>query len=61
MEWYGEDFDVEPYGGIVGFVRAHAEQDSEVGRVARADDVKTGYLSYDWALNQAPIRTTPEK
>ncbi|MHC4947719.1 MAG: DUF547 domain-containing protein [Planctomycetota bacterium] len=62
FEWYEADFATEPYGDVVGFVRAYADAEgpfASLGVSAETPDV--GYLEYDWALNAAPARDEPEK
>ena len=54
MQWYGDDFSVEPFGGVVGFVRAFAEPLGPIGRLlSRQDAPEVHFLKYDWRLNQA--------
>ena len=54
MQWYGDDFSVEPYGGVVGFVRAFAEPAGPIGRLlSREDEPQVHFLKYDWRLNRA--------
>ena len=54
MQWYGDDFSVEPYGGVVGFVRAFAEPAGPIGRLlSREDAPPVHFLKYDWRLNRA--------
>ncbi len=54
MQWYGDDFSVEPYGGVVGFVRAFAEPTGPIGRrLSREDEPQVHFLKYDWRLNRA--------
>jgi len=54
MQWYGDDFSVQPYGGVVGFVRTFAEPTSPIARLlSRKDDPPVHFLKYDWRLNQA--------
>ena len=54
MQWYGDDFTVEPYGGVVGFVRAFAEPLGPIRRLlSREDEPQVHFLKYDWRLNRA--------
>ena len=54
MQWYGDDFSVEPYGSVVGFVRTFAEPSGPIGRrLSREDDPPVHFLKYDWRLNRA--------
>ncbi|MEE9129246.1 MAG: DUF547 domain-containing protein [Phycisphaerales bacterium] len=56
MQWYGDDFSVEPYGGVVGFVRAFAEPTGPIGRwLSRKDEPQVHFLKYDWRLNRARV------
>lgn len=52
FEWFAADFEAEPYGGPLGFVRHHVPEDSPLGRLlSRADDPPVTYLDFNWALN----------
>lgn len=54
MQWYGDDFSVEPYRGVVGFVRAFAEPAGPIGQwLSRQDEPQVHFLKYDWRLNRA--------
>ncbi|MEE8155307.1 MAG: DUF547 domain-containing protein [Phycisphaerales bacterium] len=54
MQWYGDDFSVEPYGGVVGFVRAFAEPAGPIERwLSHEDEPQVHFLKYDWRLNRA--------
>ena len=54
MQWYGDDFSVEPYRGVVGFVRTFAEPAGPIGRLlSREDQPQVHFLKYDWRLNRA--------
>ena len=54
MQWYGKDFSVEPYRGVVGFVRAFAKPAGPIGRrLSRGDAPQVHFLKYDWRLNRA--------
>ena len=54
MQWYGDDFSVEPYGGVVGFVRAFAEPLGPIRlRLLREDKPQVHFLKYNWRLNRA--------
>lgn len=54
VQWYGDDFTVEPYGGVVGFVRTFAEPAGPIGqRLSREDEPQVHFLKYDWRLNRA--------
>ncbi len=54
MQWYGDDFSVEPYGGVVGFVRKFADPASPTARLlSRENDPPVHFLEYDWRLNRA--------
>ena len=54
MQWYGDDFSVDPYGGVVGFVRTFAEPAGPIGRrLSREDEPQVHFLKYDWRRNRA--------
>ena len=54
MQWYGDDFSVDPYRGVVGFVRTFAEPAGPIGRrLSRGDAPQVHFLKYDWRLNRA--------
>jgi hypothetical protein len=59
FKWYRDDFQIKPYGGILGFVQAFAADGSPLASVPQ--DTQVEFLKYDWALNQAPIYDDPEK
>lgn len=55
FNWYGEDFTVEPYGGVVGFLRHFAEPGGELAAFLVSEANPTiEWLEYDWSLNLAP-------
>lgn len=55
FNWYGEDFNVEPYGGVVGFLRHYAEPGGELAIFLESHSHPTiEWMKYDWSLNQAP-------
>ncbi len=47
FSWFGEDFDVAPYHGVRGFVRAFAPSADWL-----AEEFAISYLDYDWSLNE---------
>ncbi len=54
FEWYGGDFAVGPYGGVRGFLRRFADDQSAIGRLLAAEKKPPlAYLEYDWHLNNA--------
>ena len=54
MQWYGDDFSVDPYAGVVGFVRTFAKPAGPIGRrLSREDAPPVHFLKYDWRLNRA--------
>jgi hypothetical protein len=62
FEWFKEDFDRPPYDSVVGFLRAYADPDSEIGKLlARNPSPGVSYMEYDWTLNAATARDMPEK
>lgn len=55
FNWYGEDFEVEPYGGVVGFLRRYAEPGGELATFLEShSNPSIEWMKYDWTLNQAP-------
>ena len=55
FDWYGSDFEVEPYGGVAGFLLHFADPDGELGKFLKANpDPPLEWMEYDWSLNQAP-------
>ena len=57
MQWYGDDFSVDPYRGVVGFVRAFAEPAGPIGQLlSRQDAPPVHFLKYDWRLNRPRVR-----
>lgn len=55
FKWYEADFAVEPYGGVIGFVKRYAAQGGPIAALlARKPDPAIAWIPYDWALNQAP-------
>ena len=54
FNWYGKDFEVEPYGGVVGFVKHFAEPGGELATFLQANPAPAiEWMKYDWTLNQA--------
>ena len=54
MQWYGDDFSVDPYRGVVGFVRTFAEPSGPIGQLlSREVEPQVHFLKYDWRLNSA--------
>ena len=54
FDWFGEDFAVEPYVGVRGFVRAFAPTG-----VSLVESFDYGYLDYDWSLNGLRTASSP--
>jgi hypothetical protein len=55
LNWYGADFDRQPYGNATGFVLAYAEPGGPLARlIINSDKVETTWIPYDWRLNRAP-------
>jgi hypothetical protein len=54
FKWYEADFDVEPYGGVRGFLDRFADPNGRLGRFLTANpNTRLEHLAYDWSLNQA--------
>ena len=54
FKWYEDDFKVEPYGGVVGFVKAFAEPGGELARFLESNpEPRIEWITYDWKLNLA--------
>lgn len=52
FNWYGSDFDVEPYGSVTGFLRHFADPDGELGKFLKTNPSPTiEWMPYDWTLN----------
>ena len=55
FNWYGDDFQVAPYHGVIGFIQAFAEPGGELAEFLKnTPDPEIVWLPYDWALNRAP-------
>ncbi len=55
FNWYAGDFDVPPFRGQLGFVQAYAAPDGPIAQyLSGVREPKVRWLTYDWALNQAP-------
>jgi hypothetical protein len=48
FKWFGEDFG----GDVVGFFLKYAEEDLKNRLLAKGDQIKIDYLTYDWGLNR---------
>ncbi|MCZ6836096.1 MAG: DUF547 domain-containing protein, partial [Planctomycetota bacterium] len=58
FKWYGVDFEVEPYGGVVGFVKTYATPGSDLASFLDSNpDPEIEWLTYDWTLNRASANT----
>ena len=54
FNWYGSDFDVEPYGSVTGFLRHFADPDGELGKFLKANpSPPIEWMPYDWTLNMS--------
>ena len=54
FNWFGEDFNAAPYGGVVGFVRHYAAPGGELAAYLKDNpDPAIEWLPYDWSLNRA--------
>jgi hypothetical protein len=57
FEWRAEDFEVEPYNGVRGFLRKRARPNGLMREFMRtAPNLKIEYMEYDWKLNDAGDR-----
>ena len=55
FDWYGSDFEVEPYGSITGFLRHFADPDGEMGKFLKSNpNPQIEWMPYDWSLNIRP-------
>lgn len=55
FKWYGKDFDLDPYRGVIDFLRKHAREKTRLAALlAKSPTPTIRYLRYDWALNAAP-------
>lgn len=56
FNWYGDDFKVAPYNGVVGFILAFAKPGGELANFLKDNpNPEIVWLPYNWALNQAPV------
>lgn len=52
FNWYGSDFEVEPYGSVTGFLRHFADPDGDLGKFLKANpSPPIEWMPYDWTLN----------
>jgi hypothetical protein len=62
MDWYSTDFIGKPYGDRLGFVKAYAAPGSPIARyLENAEKPRIEWESFDWTLNQAPLRPAPRR
>ena len=55
FDWYGSDFEVEPYGSVMGFLRHFADPDGELGKFLKSNpNPQIEWMTYDWSLNIPP-------
>jgi len=55
FQWYGKDFGLDPYRGVIDFLRKHAGEKTRLAvLLAKSPTPTIRYLRYDWALNAAP-------
>ena len=60
LDWYKDDFNVEPYGGRVGFVQTFADPKGPIHSYVQAAAVpRIRWMTYDWRLNRAPTNERP--
>jgi hypothetical protein len=58
---HAEEFNVDPYGGVVGFVRKFARPNGMIRDFIRnVPNLKVTYDPYDWRLNIAPVEPPVE-
>jgi hypothetical protein len=50
FDWFGEDFNHDPYSFVLKFARADFKESLE----AQKGKIKIKYLPYDWSLNNKP-------
>ena len=57
FKWYAKDFNAGPYAGLHGFLEAHTDGTSPLGKALHESDrpLPVSYLHYDWALNAAAV------
>lgn len=52
FNWYGSDFEVEPYGSVTGFLRHFADPEGELGKFLKTNpSPPIEWMPYDWTLN----------
>lgn len=62
FNWYAQDYEVEPYEGVFGYVRVYSDEDSEIRALLREHEEPTiEWIEYDWTLNRAVQQEAPEK
>ncbi len=55
FKWYGDDFSTDPFGGVLDFVKRHANEGTPIAEllnVRRSPTIQ--FLEYDWKLNAVP-------
>lgn len=59
FQWFEPDFQADPYGSTVGFLRRYAEPGSQVARML-GEKTPPGieYLDFNWAINAAESATS---
>ncbi len=54
FEQFADDFEVQPYEGVLGFIRKHARPNSSLRDFVRSiDELRIRHRPFDWTLNQA--------
>ena len=55
FKWYGEDFDREPYDGLVDFLDRHTPALTPIASLLQRNrSPRVRYQTYDWSLNITP-------
>lgn len=54
LDWYAADFEVEPWGDRLGFLRAYSDPEGPIGKALTGGGrPQIRWLDYDWRLNRA--------
>ena len=60
LEWYKDDFNIEPYDDRLGFVQTFADPQGPIRSYIQTAGVpRIRWLTYDWRLNRAPTDDRP--
>ncbi len=62
FEWFGDDFVVDSFTDVKGFIHHYAKTGSALGKATAGEgsSPSISYMPYDWTLNSAPVNVETE-